>query len=135
MFGENAFDAVTSTMALHHAGGKRRLFQQINKVLKPNGAFALGDHMAGDSDFEQYLIGRDRALIKLEPEYHGDQEKIRQQIQIDEWRQDREGDRCESITKYLAYLSSSGFVDVSCPWKDFWLTVFVARKSVTEHGV
>mgnify|MGYP001829232668 CR=1 FL=1 len=84
--------------------------------------------MAGDSDFEQYLIGRDRALIKLEPEYHGNQEKIREQIQIDALRQDREGDRCESVTQYLGHLSSSGFVDVSCPWKDFWLAVFVARK-------
>jgi tRNA (cmo5U34)-methyltransferase len=133
-FGENAFDAVTSTMALHHAEDKRRLFQQINRVLKPNGAFALGDHMAGDSDFEQYLIGLERALIKLEPGHHGDQEKILEQIQIDEWRQEREGNRCESVPQYLTYLSSSGFKDVCCPWKDFWLAVFIARKPAMQWG-
>ena len=125
----NEFDAVTSIMALHHAKDKKRLFEQVYAVLKANGLFVLGDHMAGGSAFEQYLFGRDRALIKLGQEDGKDAEKIAAQIELDEQRQDQEGNRCEAVEQYLAYLAACGFKDVCCPWKDFWLAVFVARKA------
>lgn len=128
-FGEQAFDAVTSTMALHHAADKQRLFEQIFKVLKPGGIFVFGDHMAANSALGQYLIDRERALIKLGRDKQDDEARIRDQIKIDEWRQKAEGDQCESVSQYLTYLSAVGFVEADCLWQDFWLAVFVGRRA------
>jgi ubiquinone/menaquinone biosynthesis C-methylase UbiE len=57
-FAGTGIDAVTSSMAIHHAADKLRLFRQVYAVLKPEGAFVFVDHMAGTSDPIQYLIGR-----------------------------------------------------------------------------
>jgi len=124
-----AYDAVTSTMALHHAANKRRLFEQIHTVLKPGGVLVLGDHMAAGSELGQYLIDRERACVKLGREQAWDDESIRQQIQIDKDRKKIEGDRCEPVAHYLTYLADAGFAEVDCLWQDYWLAVFVARKA------
>jgi ubiquinone/menaquinone biosynthesis C-methylase UbiE len=124
----NGFDAVTSTMAFHHAQDKLRVFQQVFEVLKPSGVFVFGDHMAGTSALGQYLIGRERALERLGREEKREPEQIQAQMQLDEQRQEAEGNRCEPVVQYEAYLSSCGFEEVDCLWRDYWLAVFVARR-------
>ncbi|MDX1417854.1 MAG: class I SAM-dependent methyltransferase [Candidatus Promineifilaceae bacterium] len=52
-FKDISIDAVTSTMALHHAADKKILFQQIFEVLKPQGVFVLADHMAGTTAYTE----------------------------------------------------------------------------------
>ena len=128
-FAPQRFDVVTSTMALHHAEDKVRLFRQVFKVLKPGGIFALGDHMAASSDLGNYLIGRERALVVLGREAGLDHERIREQIELDNHRGEVEGNLCESVLRYLEALSAAGFQDVDCIWQDYWLAVLVARKS------
>ena len=127
-FEDIGIDAVASTMALHHAADKRKLFQQIFEVLKPQGVFVLADHMAGTTAYTEYLIGRERALIRLGREAKENQERVLEVIRIDEERQKEEGNRCESVAQYQQHLTSSGFEDVDCLWRDYWLAVFVARK-------
>jgi hypothetical protein len=39
-----------------------------------------------------------------------------------------EGNRCEPVAQYQNYLVTSGFEDMDCLWRDYWLAVFVARK-------
>jgi ubiquinone/menaquinone biosynthesis C-methylase UbiE len=125
-------DAVVSTMALHHAPDKQQLFQQIFEVLKPQGVFVLADHMAGTTAYAEYLIGRERALIRLGREAKENRARILEVIRMDEERQKEEGNRCETVARYQQYLTSSGFEDVDCLWRDYWLAVFVARK--LENG-
>jgi tRNA (cmo5U34)-methyltransferase len=43
------FDAIASSIALHHAADKHHLFQRIFAMLKPQGVFVLADHIAGNS--------------------------------------------------------------------------------------
>jgi ubiquinone/menaquinone biosynthesis C-methylase UbiE len=127
-FASRRFDAVTSTMALHHARDKARLFGQICQVLMPGGLLVLGDHMAASSDLGNYLIGRERALVALGPEARTDTERIQELIERDRRRGEVEGNHCESVPRYLAALASSGFVEIDCLWQDYWLAVLIARK-------
>lgn len=131
-FEDIGIDAVVSTMALHHATDKQKLFRQIFDVLRPQGVFVLADHMAGTTAYTEYLIGRERALIRLGREAKENRERVLNVIRIDGERQKEEGNRCESVAQYQQYLTSSGFEDVDCLWRDYWLAVFVARKP--ENG-
>jgi tRNA (cmo5U34)-methyltransferase len=127
-FTSHRFDAVTSTMALHHAPDKTGLFRQVYQVLKPGGILVLGDHMAASSDLGNYLIGRERALVVLGRQAPTRPERIRELIEVDRQRGQVEGNHCESVPRYLAALSACGFEEVDCLWQDFWLAVLVARK-------
>ena len=122
------FDAVTSSMALHHANDRQRLFRQVFAVLKPGGVFVLADHMAGTSPCIQYLLARERALIRLRIDGKEDLEQLPEMIAVDDERGRREGNLCETVPEYLAYMDAVGFEDVDCLWRDYWLAVFVARK-------
>ncbi|MBS4219914.1 class I SAM-dependent methyltransferase [Bacillus sp. FJAT-49711] len=127
---ENKVEAVTSSMALHHADDKRVLFKEIYNVLNVGGFFVFADHMAGSSPLVEKLIGNKRARIKLASlsEDLNDEDKIEKFIISDKAKQKSEGNKCESITHYLTYLHEAGFVDVDCIWRDYWLAVFVAKK-------
>jgi hypothetical protein len=84
--------------------------------------------MAGTSACTQYLIARERALIKLGQEGRKSPEQILELICGDEERQRAEGNKCETVAQYQQYLATSGFEDIDCLWRDYWLAVFVARK-------
>ena len=49
-------------------------------------------------------------------------------MSVDAERGRKEGNLCESVAQYQCYLNQSGFEDVECIWRDYWLAVFVARK-------
>ncbi len=121
-------DAVASSMAIHHAPNKQDVFRQIFAVLKPGGALVLADHMAGSSPRIQYLIGRERALVRLGAEGREHPERVAEVIRGDERHQEIEGDRCETVAQYQHYLAASGFSDIDCLWRDYWLAVFVAHR-------
>ncbi|MBS4201794.1 class I SAM-dependent methyltransferase [Bacillus sp. FJAT-49732] len=127
---ENKVEAVTSSMALHHADDKRVLFKEIYNVLDDGGSFVFADHMAGSSPLVEKLIGNKRARIKLASsgEDINAEDKIENFIISDKAKQQSEGNKCESTTQYLNYLHEAGFVDVDCIWRDYWLAVFVAIK-------
>lgn len=122
------FDAVTSSIALHHAADKRQLFQQIFSMLIPQGVFILADHMAGASSWIEHLLVRERALVRLGRENNENHERLQEIMRGDAERRMNEGDVCESVVQYQCYLNQSGFEDVECIWRDYWLAVFVARK-------
>lgn len=128
LFAGIGFDAITSSMALHHADDKQRLFQQVFSALKPNGVFILADHMAGVSACIQYLLARERALVRLGKDGKREPARVLELINGDEERGRVEGNVCETVAQYQCYLDQSGFEDVDCIWRDYWLAVFVARK-------
>lgn len=128
LFAGIGFDVVTSSMALHHAADKQQLFQQIFAMLKPQGVFVLADHMAGTSDWIEDILFRERALIRLGRENKENYERLHEFMSVDAERGRKEGNLCESVAQYQYYLSESGFEDVDCIWRDYWLAVFVARK-------
>ena len=128
LFAGIGFDAITSSMALHHADDKQQLFQQVFSTLKPKGVFVLADHMAGASACIRHLLARERALVRLGRDGTEDPERVLEMINGDEERGRKEGNLCETVAQYQCYLDKSGFEDVDCIWRDYWLAVFMARK-------
>jgi SAM-dependent methyltransferase len=125
---DGPYDAVTSTMAIHHVQNKQHLFAQVLRILRPGGLFIFGDHIDGGTPLTHYLVGRERALVRLGQDKNVTEPQIRRAIEIDDHRQIGEGNRCETAARYVAYLSACGFQDVDCLWRAFWLAAFVARK-------
>ncbi len=130
LFREIRFDAITSSMALHHAEDKQTLFRQVFSLLEPQGVFILADHMAGASAYIDTLFKRERALVRLGKETKPDQAQIQEVIHLAEEISMKEGNLCESVAQYQSYLDQSGFEDVECIWRDYWLAVFLARKPI-----
>ena len=132
VLGQKQFDVVASSMVLHHADDKIKLFSQIFDLLKPNGVFICVDHMAGSGEKVDYLIGRERAKVKNDRGDELTSRQISDFIEEDMKRQAAEGNKCESINAYLSYLNGCGFSNVDCLLRDFWLAVFVATKPSSE---
>jgi tRNA (cmo5U34)-methyltransferase len=128
LFAGIGFDAITSSLALHHADDKQSLFQQIFLALKPKGLFVFADHMAGASACIEHLLVRERALVRLGRDGKENPEQLLEIMNGDKERGRKEGNRCETVAQYQGYLDKSGFEDVDCIWRDYWLAIFVARK-------
>jgi tRNA (cmo5U34)-methyltransferase len=94
------FDAVVSSMAIHHLEHerKRSLYAEVFARLEPGGTFANFEHVASPS---QRLHLAFYAAID-EPLEHEDP-----------------SDRLLDVESQLAWLREIGFVDVDCYWK--WL--------------
>ena len=106
MFAGLGFEAITSSIALHHAADKLHLFQQIFSMLKPQGVFVLGDHMTGASAWTENLVKRERAIIRLGRENKENDEQLQEIMKRDEEIGRKEGNRCESVAQYQYYLKS-----------------------------
>lgn len=122
------FDAVTSSMALHHAADKQQVFREVFNVLSPGGVFVFADHMAGSSPFVDRLIDRERGRVKLTDS--PTEEDLELFAEADRQSQEKQGNRCESVSRYLNFLQGAGFANTDCLWRSYWLAVFVAQKPV-----
>lgn len=127
-FANHQINAVTSSMALHHATDKQTLFNEVYNTLEDGGVFVFADHMAGATPQIDRLIGAKRARIKGENHFKIDDPRISEFIEEDNRKQAAEGNACESVSDYLIYLNKAGFTDVDCIWRDYWLAVFVSIK-------
>jgi SAM-dependent methyltransferase len=94
------FDAVVSSMAIHHLehARKRSLYGEVFELLEPGGTFANFEHVAAPSDRLH------RAFYEAigEPLEHADP-----------------SDRLLDVETQLGWLREIGFEDVDCYWK--WL--------------
>ncbi len=92
------FDAVVSSMVIHHLDHerKRALYGEVFELLNPGGVFANFEHVASPTDRLH------RAFYEAidEPLEHEDP-----------------SDRLLDVETQLAWLRERGFVDVDCYWK------------------
>ena len=128
--GAQEFQAVTSSMALHHVQDKLCLFRNVFDVLAPGSWFVFADHIAGASPAVDRLIGTERGRVKLPPQ--SSPAELEAFLQADERSQRKQGNHCGSLGAYFRHLRGAGFSDVDCVWRSYWLAVFVARRPMAR---
>jgi SAM-dependent methyltransferase len=103
------FDAVVSSMAIHHLehDRKRALYGEAFAALEPGGTFANFEHVASPS--ERLHVAFYAAIG--EPMEHEDP-----------------SDRLLDVETQLAWLREAGFVDVDCYWKWLEMALLIAVK-------
>ena len=103
------FDAVVSSMAIHHLehDRKRALYGEVFAALEPGGTFANFEHVASPS--ERLHLAFYAAIG--EPMEHEDP-----------------SDRLLDVETQLAWLREAGFVDVDCYWKWLEMALLIAVK-------
>jgi SAM-dependent methyltransferase len=108
------FDAVVSSMAIHHLehDRKRELYAEVFEVLEPGGVFANFEHVA--SPTQRLHIAFFAAIS--EPLEHEDP-----------------SDRLLDVATQLAYLWEAGFTDVDCYWKWLEMALLIGVKPPTLH--
>jgi tRNA (cmo5U34)-methyltransferase len=108
------FDAVVSSMAIHHLEHerKRSLYAEIFDLLEPGGTFANFEHVASPSHRLHLAF---YAAID-EPLEHEDP-----------------SDRLLDVETQLAWLREIGFADVDCYWKWLEMAVLIAVKPDSDR--
>lgn len=103
------FDAVVSSMAIHHLehDRKRELYAEVFEMLEPGGLFANFEHVASPT---QRLHVAFFAAIG-EPLEHEDP-----------------SDRLLDVETQLGYLRDAGFTDVDCYWKWLEMALLIGAK-------
>ncbi|MEX0620591.1 MAG: methyltransferase domain-containing protein [Solirubrobacterales bacterium] len=116
------WDAVVSALAIHHLTdeGKRHVFAEALRGLRPGGIFVNAEHVLGPTPF-------------LDAEYRRWHEFVARRAGItdEEWvaAEDRMGaDHLSPLPDQLEWLSDAGFEDADCLFKDRGLAVMVGRK-------
>ncbi len=120
---EGPWDGVVSALAIHHLedDGKRHVFAEAHRVLRPGGIFVNSEHVLGPTP-------------SLDAEYRRWHETEARRAGIDdvEWAayEDRmTADHLSPLPEQLEWLSETGFEDVDCLFKDRGYAVIFGRKA------
>jgi len=117
-----SYDAVVSALAIHHLpdSGKRHLFADICKYLKPGGVFINADQVAGetaaiDQRSRQMWIDRARDLKVGKRDLDAALERMKQDLPA-------------TVGQQLAWMRESGFVEVACAYRNLVFAVLSGIK-------
>lgn len=119
------FDAVVSSLALHHLetdDAKRAAYAKIFSVLEPGGVFVNADLVRGSGEATNALYlrkWREHLLLSLTAE----------KVDGDYLRKHDENDRPVPLTRYFTLLGEAGFAEVDVVWKYYGFAVCLARKA------
>jgi tRNA (cmo5U34)-methyltransferase len=121
------FDLIISGFSIHHVDNdtKKRLYNDIFRLLKPNGIFLNLEHVSsptdtiedlfndlflgGMSDYQKY-IGEEKTSEEIKKIYHDPSHKVLNIL--------------ESVEKQCNWLREAGFSEVDCFMKVFELALF-----------
>jgi tRNA (cmo5U34)-methyltransferase len=119
-----SYDAVVSALAIHHLpdSGKRHLFSDIFKYLTPGGVFINADQVAGetaaiDQRSRQLWIKHVRELKVTEQDLNAALERMKQDLPA-------------TVGQQLAWMRGSGFIEVSCAYRNLIFAVLSGTKPV-----
>lgn len=122
---DNTYDAVVSSLALHHLVTDRDkidFYRKIYEVLRPNGVFFNADVILGSSEHIQNLyMEKWKSFMKK----HVSEKEIE-----NKWLpQYREEDRPAKLIDQLNWLVELGFSDADVIWKYYNFAVYGGRKA------
>ncbi|MEM7561080.1 MAG: class I SAM-dependent methyltransferase, partial [Planctomycetota bacterium] len=128
-FGDESFDLILSTIALHHLTSeeKQKLFHSCNRWLLPNGVLSYSDQFAGDSPelYQQHMTEWKQASTAI-----GATEE-----EWEMWMQHQaEQDHHDSLPNQLGWLKNAGFHQVDCVWRHILWTVVTASKRAAAES-
>lgn len=122
------YDAVVSSLAIYHLpdSGKRHLFSDIFKYLAPGGMFINADQVAGET---QGLNQRMRQIWMK----HVRRSKIAERDLLAAIeRMDR--DLPATVGQQLAWMRDSGFVEVTCTYRNLIFAVLSGKKPLSASA-
>jgi tRNA (cmo5U34)-methyltransferase len=118
----NPYDAVVSALSIYHLpdSGKRHLFGDIFKYLTPGGIFIIADQVAGegatiDERARNAWIRRVRELKVSERDLNAALERMKRDLPA-------------TVGQQLAWLRETGFVEVSCSYRNLIFAVLSGTK-------
>ena len=122
--GEQSYDLVISSMAIHHLSDedKQALFQRVFGLLRPAGIFINVDQIRGETQAIRDLYWQ-RWLAHVREKGASDE-----QIQAGIDRR-KTFDRDATLADQLSWLKEAGFSSVDCVYKNYFVGVFLAMKS------
>jgi tRNA (cmo5U34)-methyltransferase len=119
----NEYDAVVSSLAIHHIDGdqgKKDLYTKIFNSLKDNGVFFNADVVLGSSEFSRRLnkniwVKNLKKNFSTEEtkEFSDNQEKI---------------DKPSKLVDQLEWLEAIGFKDIDITWKYYGHAVYGGKR-------
>lgn len=119
-----AFDLVISSLSIHHLthAEKQDLFKQVYQKLKPGGAFINIDQVHGETEGLRKLYW-DHWLNQVNSS-GASREQIEDSIQ-----RRTTYDKDALLADQLLWLKQAGFSDVDCVYKNFFVGVFLGKKT------
>jgi tRNA (cmo5U34)-methyltransferase len=122
-FPENHFDLILSSFAIHHVQDeeKKKLYQQILAILKPNGLFEFADQTRGSTEeiYQTHI-----ARWKIEAFKLGSTQE-----NWDMWMQHQaDHDFHSPVVWHLETLKEVGFKDIDVLWKNIMWAIIYCRK-------
>ncbi|WLR49650.1 class I SAM-dependent methyltransferase [Bacillus tianshenii] len=119
---EGPYDAVVSSLSIHHlsAQQKEKLYQTINKLLKPGGIFVNADQALGETaeldalykqNWKTRIEATDLTAEQLQKAY--ERTKL---------------DKMSTLSEQLGWLKKADFKDVDCVFKSYSFIVLYGKK-------
>ncbi|NEJ25944.1 methyltransferase domain-containing protein [Rhizobium leguminosarum] len=121
---EGPYDAVVSTLALHHLEGddaKKQQYQRIFNALVPGGHFWQGEYALASHPDDSAHNEQAWADWLVEQGFSDDEVlELKERV--------RNNDRPATLTDHLRWLDEIGFTQVDCTWRYIKFAVFGGRK-------
>jgi len=127
----NKFDLIISGFSIHHIENdqKKRLYNDIYKLLNPNGIFLNLEHVSSPTKGLKELFNDLFYDGMMDYQKHIGEEKTRKEIrQIYNDPNHKKLNKLESVERQCEWLREIGFLEVDCYMKVFELALFGGLK-------
>ncbi|CUU59689.1 Ubiquinone/menaquinone biosynthesis C-methylase UbiE [Parafrankia irregularis] len=137
----SAYDAVVTSLAVHHLddAGKRALYEDVHRMLRPGGWFAMADLVLPTTEWAQRVAAEqwDETVASASHRQFGSREAS-EAFAEHGWNHftDPEPDpvdRPSPIASHLAWLTRAGFADIDVPFAFAGHAVIVAHRRRDER--
>jgi ubiquinone/menaquinone biosynthesis C-methylase UbiE len=122
-FPKGSFDLVVSSISLHHVQDKAKLYRRIRSLMTTGGRFCFADQIRGEPE-SNHRLNWERWLDFCRERGHCTSEEIESLLQ-----HAAAHDHYTTLTKHNALLSSAGFSEIDCVWRNWMWGIVTATAS------